>query len=261
MGRLLVLRNRVIPVLLVKDHGLVKTTKFANPKYVGDPINAIRIFNEKEVDELALLDISATPENRGPNFALVQDVASECFMPLAYGGGIRTLEDAKRLFSLGVEKVILRTVLGQDMQVVQDIADFAGSSSVTVSIDVGKGRFGKRNIHCPGTRLHGDADWPSLMVRAIAAGAGEVLLNAVDRDGTMSGMDTQLISQAAEVTSVPLVAVGGVGSLDHIVAGVRAGADAIGAGAFFVYHGPRRAVLITYPPYEKLSSLLGRTDG
>ena len=134
------LSNRVIPVLLVKDHGLVKTRGFDQPTYVGDPINAIRIFNEKEVDELALLDIDATPMNWGPNFELVQDVASECFMPLAYGGGIRGLDDAKRLFNLGVEKVILRSTAATNLPAVTAIATYAGSSSVTVSIDVLRGR-------------------------------------------------------------------------------------------------------------------------
>lgn len=254
------LRHRVIPVLLVKDHGLVKTTKFENPKYVGDPINAIRIFNEKEVDELALLDISATPGNHGPSFDLVQDVASECFMPLAYGGGIRTLEDAKRLFGYGVEKVVLRSAAASNLALVTQIADFAGSSSVTVSIDVKRARFGRVSIHCPGTPMHGNADWLGYLRRATTAGAGEIILNAVELDGTMSGMDKDLIAQAAQVTTVPLVAVGGVGSLDHILAGVRAGADAVGAGAFFVYHGPRRAVLITYPGYDELSALLGAVE-
>lgn len=251
------LRNRVIPVLLVKDHGLVKTTKFESPKYVGDPINAIRIFNEKEVDELALLDISATPGNHGPNFDLVQDVASECFMPLAYGGGIRGLDDAKRLFSLGIEKVVLRSAAMRDLRTVTQISEYAGASSVTVSVDVKRARFGRQQLHCPGARLHGDSDWSGFLHRAIEAGAGEIILTAVDRDGTLSGMDTDLITEAARFTNVPLVAVGGVGSLDHIQAGVQAGADAIGAGAFFVYHGPRRAVLITYPEYGELTALLG----
>lgn len=254
------LRNRVIPVLLVKDHGLVKTTKFENPKYVGDPINAIRIFNEKEVDELTLLDISATPGDHGPNFDLVLDVASECFMPLAYGGGIRGMDDAKRLFSLGIEKVILRSAAAADLTLVTQIADYAGSSSVTVSIDVKRTRFGRQQFYCPGSRLHGEANWLGYLRRATEAGAGEIILNAVDRDGTMSGMDTDLISVAAGVTTVPLVAVGGVGSLDDVLAAVRAGADAVGAGAFFVYHGPRRAVLITYPDYEQLAALLKATE-
>lgn len=251
------LRNRVIPVLLVKDHGLVKTTRFDDPKYVGDPINAIRIFNEKEVDELTLLDISATPGNHGPNFDLVQDVSSECFMPLAYGGGIRHVDDAKRLFSLGIEKVVLRSVAMRDLRMVSAIAAYAGTSSVTVSVDVKRARFGRRQIHCPEASAHGDADWSGLMRRVIDAGAGEVVLNAVDRDGTMTGMDTDLISEAAHITTVPLVAVGGVGSLAHIQAGIAAGADAVGAGAFFIYHGPRRAVLITYPRYEELAQVLG----
>lgn len=251
------LRNRVIPVLLVKDHGLVKTTRFENPKYVGDPINAIRIFNEKEVDELALLDISATPGGWGPNFELVQDVASECFMPLAYGGGIRGLDDAKRLFGLGVEKVVLRSSAANNLRTVTAIADYAGSSSVTISIDVKRTRFGRQRVFAPGTGLDGESDWTGFMRRAIDAGAGEVILNAVDRDGTLSGMDTGLIAAAAATTTVPLVALGGVGSIDDIAAGVRAGADAVGAGAFFVYHGPRRAVLITYPRYEELTAALG----
>ena len=254
------LRHRVIPVLLVKDHGLVKTTRFENPRYVGDPINAIRIFNEKEVDELALLDIGATPGNYGPNYDLVQDVASECFMPLAYGGGIRGLDDAKRLFGLGVEKVVLRSAAAEDMRTVTQIADYAGSSSVTLSIDVKRNRLRRYQIYCPGSRLNGESDWRGFMRRATEAGAGEIMLNAVDRDGTMSGLDTDLVSEAARVTSVPLVAVGGVGDLDHIRAGVRAGADAIGAGAFFVYHGPRRAVLITYPDYDELKALLGALE-
>ncbi len=251
------LRHRVIPVLLVKDHGLVKTTEFGDPKYVGDPINAIRIFNDKEVDELALLDISATPCKAGPNFDLVQDVASECFMPLAYGGGIRGLDDAKRLFSLGIEKVVLRSAAMTDLHTVTAIADYVGSSSVTVSIDVKKTRLGRHQLFAPGTPAHRDADWTGFLRRSIEAGAGEIILNAVDRDGTMSGMDLDLIAAATQATTVPLVAVGGVGSLDHIGAGVRAGADAVGVGSFFVYHGPRRAVLITYPRYDELTAFLG----
>jgi len=257
MGRTAVLRHRVIPFLLVKDHGLVKTNHFADPKYVGDPINAIRIFNEKEVDELALLDISATPEQRGPNFDLVRDVASECFMPLAYGGGVRNLADAEGLFSLGVEKVVLRSAAMTDLQVVTAIADYAGASSVTVSVDVKKPRIGRHQLFGPGTPAHGDSDWTGFIRRVIDAGAGEIVLNSVDRDGTMSGLDEHLIASAAQVSTVPLVAVGGVGSLDHIRAGVDAGADAVGAGSFFVFYGPRRAVLITYPSYEELTALLG----
>ena len=257
MGKVAMLRNRVIPVLLVKDHGLVKTTIFKNPQYVGDPINAIRIFNEKEVDELAILDISATPAHRGPNFNLVRDVASECFMPLAYGGGVRNLDDAKQLFHLGVEKVILRSAAMADLTVITQIASFSGSSSIAVSIDLKKARFGSHRIFAPNTQRHGESDWIGFMQQAITAGVGEIILNSVDRDGTMNGMDIDLIKVASQSTSVPLVAVGGVGALEHIQEAIQFGADAVGAGAFFVYHGPRKAVLITYPTYEQLSTLLG----
>jgi cyclase len=257
MGKIAMLRNRVIPVLLVKDHGLVKTTMFKNPQYVGDPINAIRIFNEKEVDELVILDISATAANRGPNFNLVKDVASECFMPLAYGGGVRNLDDAKQLFHLGVEKVIVRSAAMTDLAVITQIASFSGSSSLAVSIDLKKARFGSHRIFAPNTPRHGESNWIDFMQQAIGAGAGEIILNSVDRDGTMTGMDVDLIKVASKSTSVPLVAVGGIGSLEHIQEAIRCGADAVGGGAFFVYHGPRKAVLITYPTYEQLSSLLG----
>ena len=252
--------NRVIPFLLVKDGGLVKTRQFKDPTYVGDPINAIRIFNEKEVDELALLDIYASQEGRGPDFDLVSDVASECFMPLAYGGGVRDLADAKRLFSLGVEKVIVRTAAANDLSVLTGIARFSGSQSVAVSVDLKKSRFGTLRIHAPGTAIDGDAHWREFLRDAAAAGAGEIVLNFVDRDGTMGGMDTDAIAQAAQCLSTPLLAVGGVGSLADIRSGVDAGASAIGAGAFFVFHGQRRAVLITYPNYDELRNALGGHD-
>lgn len=252
------LTNRVIPILLIKDGGLVKTQEFENPKYVGDPINVVRIFNEKEVDEIAILDISATACGRGPNFELVSDVASECFMPLAYGGGVRSSTDARKLFSIGVEKVILRSASMNDLTVVREVADTAGSSSVAISVDLKRSKLGRYRLYAPGTRLHGNEAWESYISDAVAAGAGEVLLNAVERDGTMNGMDLALIRRASTLTSVPLVAVGGVGSLQHIREAVLSGADAVGAGAFFVYHGARRAVLITYPKYEELTELLGR---
>jgi cyclase len=251
------LRNRVIPVLLVKDHGLVKTTNFKDPRYIGDPINAIRIFNEKEADELMLLDIEASKDRRGPNFSLITDIASECFMPLSYGGGIRNLDDAQMLFSLGVEKIVLRTGAAQSPSLISEIVAFAGSSSVTVSIDLKKTRFGRYSIHCPGSSAHGSTEWLDFVRTVMRNGAGEILLNSVDRDGTMQGPDLQPIRTAAAICTVPLVAVGGVGSLDDIRAAIGAGADAVAAGAFFVFHGPRRAVLITYPSYGELAKVLG----
>lgn len=251
------LRNRVIPFLLARDGGLVKTTRFDKPVYVGDPINAIRIFNEKEVDELALLDITATRDGKGPNFQLVREIASQCFMPLSYGGGIRGVEDAKILFSLGVEKVIVRSLAMMSLGPLLDIANFAGSSSLALSLDIKRSRLGKPRIFCPGTPLHGSTDWPLIIRQALDSGVGEVVLNSVDRDGTMSGVDVDLVREAAATCSVPLVAVGGVGSMLDIKSAVEAGADAVGAGSFFVFHGPRRAVLISYPDYDALTELLG----
>jgi cyclase len=250
-----VLRNRVVPILLARNGGLVKTRQFQNPVYVGDPINAIRIFNEKEVDELALLDISATPAS-GPNFELVEDVASECFMPLAYGGGVRHVDDAARLFSLGVEKVVVRTAAASNLQVISEIADAFGRQSVAVSVDVNKGRLGGRKVHAPGTARHGASDWLGFVKEAVSAGAGEIVLTSVDREGTMEGMDLAAIEMARDI-GVPLLPVGGVGKLEDIGEAIAAGAHAVGVGSFFVFHGPRRAVLITYPSQAELASVQG----
>jgi cyclase len=249
------LRPRVIPCLLLHQGGLVKTTRFRNPIYVGDPVNAIRIFNDKEVDELVVLDIDASRERREPDYALVEHIAGECFMPLCYGGGVRTVEQAARLFSMGVEKVSLQTAALQDMNLLRSIADRFGSQSVIFSLDVKRGWFGRAHAFAASTRRRVAASWQDIMVEAVNAGAGEVMLNVVDRDGTMSGMDQELVREASSLVSVPLVAMGGVGSTSDIEAGFRAGASAVGAGAFFVFHGPNRAVLITYPrPDEPIFS-------
>lgn len=247
-----------MPVLLSQGHGLCKTRQFTKPVYVGDPINVIRIFNEKEVDELALLDITATAEGRGPNFSLVEDVASECFMPLSYGGGIRNLADAERLFALGVEKLIVRSAAADGYAVMTHIADLTGSQAVALSVDLKRARFGgSLRIYAPGTRLHGSADWLQHVRDGVAAGAGEVVLTSVDREGEMQGMDLAAIGQAAATVGVPLLAVGGVGSLAHVGDALAAGADAVGAGSFFVFQGPRRAVLVTYPSPADLASVQG----
>jgi len=250
------LKHRVIPCLLLRNVGLVKTHKFANPKYVGDPINAIRIFNEKEVDELLVLDIDASKKNREPNYELIEQFAGECFMPLAYGGGITTVDQVKRLFSIGVEKVSLQTSALANLNLVTEIALRYGNQSVVMSIDIKKNLLGRHKLYSSATGKILEQDWLELIRRAIDAGAGEILLNAVDRDGTMSGMDLALIERAASVCSVPLIAVGGVGNLADIKAAVDVGASAVAAGAFFVYHGPHRAVLITYPKYNELINLL-----
>jgi imidazole glycerol-phosphate synthase subunit HisF len=250
------LKNRVIPCLLLHNGGLVKTLKFAKPKYVGDPINAIRIFNDKEVDELMVLDIAASREQREPNYALIEQFAGECFMPLCYGGGIRSVEQARRLFSLGVEKICLQTAAMDDPLLVSRLAERFGVQSVMVSIDVKRNWLGKPLLYRSTAVKADKKPWLRFLQDMVEAGAGEVVLNAVDRDGTMQGMDLVLIREASAAISVPLIAMGGVGSLNDIKAAVDAGASAVAAGAFFVFHGPHRAVLITYPQYKEIEDLL-----
>jgi cyclase len=256
------LTHRVIPCLLLSKSrgGLVKTLEFGAPKYVGDPINAVKIFNEKEVDELMVLDIDATREGRGPDFDLIADLASECFMPLCYGGGIRTAADARTLFSLGVEKVCLQTAVIRNPGIVREIADRAGEQAVVVSVDIKRSWLGKPRLYSAvGAKAH-FSDWRDAVRGAVESGAGEILLNAVHRDGTLAGPDLELIREASRIADVPLIAIGGIGSLADMKAATDAGASAIAAGAFFVFQGPHRAVLITYPRYDELRALWSDTE-
>lgn len=254
------LKHRVIPALLLCNGGLVKTLKFKAPKYVGDPINAIRIFNDKEVDELMVLDITASKERREPNYALIEEFAGECFMPLAYGGGVTNVEQAARLFGLGVEKICLQTSALKDLTLVNLLAERFGSQSVMASVDVKRNWLGRAQLYGATDGKARSEPWLDMTRKLVNAGAGEVLLNSVDRDGTLAGPDLELIREAAKSLSVPLIAVGGVSSLADIKAAVDAGASAVAAGAFFVFHGPHRAVLITYPKYQELENLLKTTE-
>jgi len=251
------LKHRIIPLLLLHNGGLVKTLKFSNPKYVGDPINAIRIFNEKEVDELMVLDIGASKDGREPDFELIENIAGECFMPLCYGGGIQSLTQAKRIFNSGVEKVCLQSAALANILFISELADCYGSQSVVISVDVKKGWLGKKNLYSSINGLILDISPIDFIKRSVEAGAGEVLLNSVDQDGTMAGMDLKLIHEASQSISVPLLAAGGAGSLQDIKSAIESGASAVAAGAFFVFHGPHRAVLITYPQYDELEELFG----
>lgn len=250
------LKHRVIPCLLLRNGVLVKTLQFAKPKYVGDPINAIRIFNDKEVDELMVLDIEASRERRAPDYVLIEQFAGECFMPLCYGGGIRTVEQAQQLFALGVEKVCIQTAALDDMTLIRRVSERFGSQSILISVDIKRKLLGKRQLYAAASGKVMPQPWIDFLRCAVNSGAGEVVLNAVDRDGVMKGMDLELIREASAALSVPLIAVGGAGSLADIKAAFDAGASAVSAGAFFVFHGPHRAVLITYPPYNELEQLL-----
>lgn len=249
------LMHRVMPVLLLQDGGLFKTRQFKKPVYVGDPINTIRIFNEKEVDEIIVLDIGASKARREPDYALIEECAEECFMPLTYGGGVTDLSQAARLFNLGVEKICLQTSALRDLSLVTQIANRFGSQAVAVSVDIKRTWLGKPQLFSAASGDSVSRPWLDFARDAEAAGAGEIMLNAVDQDGTLAGPDLKLIKQASDALSVPLVAVGGISSLQDIRAAVDAGASAVGAGAFFVFHGPHRAVLITYPRYAELEEL------
>lgn len=249
--------TRVIPVLLLRGQGLVKTTKFRDPKYVGDPINAVRIFNEKEVDELAILDISATAEARDPPFDLLQDIAGEAFMPMAYGGGLNSIEQIRRVFSLGFEKVIINSASFRNMGLISEAASIFGSQSIVCSVDLKKNWLGQVELVSQSGKKRERVGLLEHLMAAEKAGVGEILVNSVDRDGTMSGYDLNIIRQVADTVSVPVIACGGAGSIDHFVDAIKiGGASAVAAGSLFVFVGPHRAVLINYPDRDVLSSRL-----
>ena len=249
------LKHRVIPALLVREGGLIKTQKFGKSTYIGDPINAIRIFNEKEVDELVLLDIDASRLGREPDYELIQSVASECFMPLAYGGGVSSIEQARRIFTMGVEKIVLQTSALENPSLITEIAQRFGSQSVVLSVDIKRDWLGRYRLWSSAKRSKIKQDWLTHVRDLVAAGVGEVLLNSVDRDGMQQGYDLQLIQAAAEAVDVPLIALGGAGSLNDFALAAQAGASAVAAGSLFVLHGPHRAVLISYPRYSELQTL------
>jgi imidazole glycerol-phosphate synthase subunit HisF len=249
-------RTRVIPTLLLRGAGLVKTTGFRNPVYVGDPINAIRIFNEKEVDELVLLDITASRTGKGPAFATIENIASECFMPVAYGGGISSVEQIRKILGAGIEKVVINSAALRHSDLVRDAAREFGSQAIAVSIDVKRRLFGRYEVYGAGGSKATGHDPVAYARKMQEFGAGEILLASIDRDGTMAGYDLDLVSRVAAAVGIPVIASGGAGSVADFVDARRAGAAAVAAGAMFVFHGPHRAVLITYPSQTELSAAL-----
>lgn len=245
-------KPRLIPILLVKNGGLYKTQKFSNPKYIGDPLNAIRIFNEKEVDEIIILDIDATRKNTSPNYNLIEQFAGECFMPVCYGGGIKNFEDAERIFSLGIEKISIQSSVYKEKDLINKISNVYGSQAVVLSVDLKKNLFGNYRLYAHSTEKNLEIPWKSFIVDGIKAGAGEILLNLVDKDGTLSGLDSDILEELKNEVNVPIILTGGVNSVDDIKFAFSKGATAIGGGAFFVFNGPHRAVLISYPKYSDL---------
>jgi cyclase len=242
------LRTRIIPCLLLRNESLVKTVRFGKYGYIGDPLNTCRIFNELEVDELAFLDVTASREKREPNFKILQEISNECFMPLSYGGGIRNIATAEKVLSIGFEKIILNTYPFENPEIISELARAFGSQSVIVAIDVRRGAWGRyRVFSLAGTvnRKRDPVDWAKEVERL---GAGEILLTAINREGTWQGFDIELTSQVADAVTIPVIAHGGAGSIGHIGEVVKIGnASAVALGSMVVYQAKGLGVLVNFP--------------
>ena len=239
---------RYIPVLLLRDGGLYKTRKFEKQTYLGDPINIIKIFNDKCVDELVLLDIAAAHNRSEPNFEILKEIAGECFMPLAYGGGLVSVEQARKILAIGFEKIVVNSAAWTDPKLVPSLVQFFGSSTVVGSIDVKRNWMGREKvfIHGGSEMISMDAvEWAKELEKR---GIGEIMINSIDKDGEMTGYDLDLIRRVSGVVSAPVIAAGGARNVDDLKSAIsNAGASASAAGAMFVFQGKHRAVLVSYP--------------
>jgi cyclase len=242
------LRPRIIPCLLVHEKGLVKSVQFGSHKYIGDPINAVRIFNEKEADELMLLDIDASVKKNEPDYKLIENIASECRMPLCYGGGIKSVDQAKKIFSLGVEKIALSSILLQSPRLITDIASKVGSQSVVAVLDIKKKMFGGYEVYVHNGKKSTGKNPIDFIKQIESLGAGEIVINSIDNDGMMNGYDLKLVEEVRKSTSLPLTVLGGAGSLSDIANLIQNyGIIGAAAGSLFVFKGVYKAVLINYP--------------
>jgi imidazole glycerol-phosphate synthase subunit HisF len=252
------LERRLIPTLLVKDNSLVKTVRFKKPKYIGDPLIALKIFNEKETDEIILLDIS-TRANKKINFELIEEIASECFMPVAYGGGVETIADMEKLFRKGIEKIIVNSLAFYEPNIIVEAVEMFGNQSIVGAMDVKKKIFGGKNvfINCGVTNTKCRPTEYAKMLEDL--GVGEIYLNCIDKEGVMEGYDLDLVNEVTSEVNVPVIAAGGAGNVDDMIAVIESGgASAAAAGSLFVYHGPHKAVLINVPNFSG-NTILGRT--
>lgn len=240
-------RTRIIPVLLLNKGGLYKTVNFKNPKYIGDPINSVKIFNEKEADELLLLDFRATAENREPNFNKIAEIAGEAFMPMAYGGGIKTLDHAKRVFDAGFEKVVLNSVLFENLGLVEKISGIYGSQAVVGSVDFKKSFLGGTKVYASSGTIRRSDSPLSWSKKLEAAGVGEIMINSIGRDGTWAGYELDVISEVSSSVEIPVIACGGAGKIDDFSQAISAGASAVAAGSMFVFQKKGMGVLISFP--------------
>jgi len=251
------LRPRIIPCLLIHDKGLIKSIKFNNYKYIGDPINAVRIFNEKHVDELMVLDIDATVNDSEPNYKLIENIANECRMPLCYGGGIKSIDQALKIFSLGVEKIAISSSSIANPNLILDIANRVGNQSVVVILDIKKNIFNKYEIHTHNGKINTKIDPVEFSKNIQNMNAGEIVINSIDFDGTMKGYDMDLVKKIRDSITIPLTVLGGAGSMQDIMNLISKN-NIIGAaaGSLFVYKGIHKAVLINYPSYQERDNLI-----
>lgn len=249
------IQARVIPCLLLRGNGLVKTRKFKDAVYVGDPVNAVRIFSDKEADEIVILDIDASREGREPNYELIAEMAGEAFMPVAYGGGVRSLEQIRRLIRSGVEKVVINTLATESTDTIRAAVDVFGSQAIVGAVDVRRKLFGGYAVMAKSATVETKLNLQQHIQSLVQAGVGELLINDVERDGAMTGYDLVLVRSVAQAP-VPVVVCGGAGSIEHLRQAVHeGGASAVAAGSLFVFHGKHRAVLINYPKAVELEAI------
>ena len=251
------LNRRIIPCLLLENEKLVKTIKFKTPKYIGDPINAVKIYNDKEVDEIIFLDITATIKNTKPPFKLISEIANECFMPFAYGGGINNVEDMKKIFSLGVEKIIINSNAIKNPNIIKEAMELFGSQSIIVSIDAKKNWAGKYEVFSECGKKSTGLDPVEWSKKVEKLGAGEIFLTSIEKDGTMEGYDLDLIQKVANKVNIPVIACGGAGEIKDFSKAIKFGASAVAAGSLFVYQGKNMGVLINFPTKEQIKSIGG----
>lgn len=250
------LKTRIIPCLLLHEGGLVKTEKFKNPKYVGDPINAVKIYNEKEVDELIFLDIDASKLKREPNLSIIEELATESFMPFAYGGGITTLQQIQHILKIGVEKVVINRSALVNPNFIREASKHFGSSTIIVAIDIKKDIWGNYKVYDHVKKKIEALTPEDHALKMYEAGAGELFINNVDRDGTYGGFDWQILKSINDTVPVPLIGCGGAAKLTDLKDVVsKANISGVAAGSIFVYQGPHRAVLISYPSHDQLQQL------
>ena len=249
------IKPRIIPILLISNQKVVKTIKFKKRIYIGDPLNTIKLFNDKEVDEIIVLDIDATKYKRKPNYLLIEKICSQCFMPIAYGGGISNLYEAKKILSLGVEKIVFNSSFIKDPKFVNELVNEIGSQSVVSSLDIRRNFFGNYKVFSSNGNSNTGIDPFKFAKELESNGVGEILINSIENDGMQKGYDLKLIQEMTKKLNIPVIACGGASSLEDMKKAFDIGASALAAGSLFIFKGPYRAVLINYPDYNTVNKI------